>query len=111
MYGLFPLGKELSNRVHQQARIRVIFVTVNKEPLGQTVVTKEGSASMSISLLLEKLIEIERSIGVETDMTLRKQVIDAQDCLLSIQKEVVEKLCKDPHPAMRKPFPTSTYAA
>jgi hypothetical protein len=66
---------------------------------------------VNINILLGKLIEIERSIGIETDTTLRKQVLDAQDCLLGIQKEIVEKLRKEPRCAAFDPFPASRYAA
>ncbi len=66
---------------------------------------------MNINILLGKLIDIERSIGVETDTTLRNQVLDAQDYLLGIQKEIVEKLRKEPRRAAFEPFPSSRYAA
>jgi hypothetical protein len=66
---------------------------------------------MSVNILLEKLIEIERSIGVETDTTLRKQVLEAQDYVLEIQKEIVDKLRKEPRRIQMEPFPSSRYAA
>jgi hypothetical protein len=47
---------------------------------------------MSVAVLIDKLSEIERSIGVETDQTIRNQVIDAQDCALRVQAEIVEML-------------------
>ena len=37
---------------------------------------------MSASVLLQKLIEIERSIGIETPSTTRRRVLEAQDYLL-----------------------------
>jgi hypothetical protein len=37
---------------------------------------------VSASVLLQKLIEIERSIGVETSSTTRRRVLEAQDYLL-----------------------------
>jgi hypothetical protein len=64
-----------------------------------------------INILLQKLIEIEQSIGVETNMTLRKQVLDAQDCLLQMQKEIVENLLHRPKRFMRETEHSSTYAA
>jgi hypothetical protein len=64
-----------------------------------------------INILMEKLIEIERSIGVETNTTVRKQVLDAQDYLLGMQREIAEKLRKEPRRAGLEPFPTSRYAA
>jgi len=66
---------------------------------------------VNINILLGKLIEIEQSIGVETDTTVRKQVLDAQDYLLGIQKEIVEKLRGEPRRATFEPFPASRYAA
>jgi hypothetical protein len=66
---------------------------------------------VNINILLGKLIEIERSIGVETNTTLRQQVLDAQDYLLGIQKEIVDKLRKEPRRSGFEPFPASRYAA
>lgn len=66
---------------------------------------------MNINILLEKLIEIEQSIGVETNSTLRKQVLDMQDTLLAMQKEMVEQLRKEPRRFVFEAFPSSTYAA
>ncbi len=40
--------------------------------------------------LLNKLITIERSIGVVHNSTLRDMVEDAQDCVLEMQKETAE---------------------
>lgn len=37
---------------------------------------------MSSTILLEKLIEIERSIGVETECKIRRKVLEAQEYLL-----------------------------
>lgn len=41
---------------------------------------------MALKILLEKLIEIERSIGLDSDLALRRQVIEAQDYILAIQQ-------------------------
>jgi hypothetical protein len=51
---------------------------------------------VSVTALIEKLTDIERSIGVENNATIRFQVIDAQDCVLLIQKEIVEILGGEP---------------
>jgi len=55
---------------------------------------------MSLATLLDKLTEIELSIGIATDNVLRNMVLDAQDCVLSIQKTRVEDLLK----ASRRPL-------
>jgi hypothetical protein len=88
----------------------VIFVTVNKPPAGHPVSESRGPV-VSVHSLLQKLIEIEQSIGVETDTTLRKQVLDAQDYLLQMQKEIVENLRYRPRRFMPETEFTSTYAA
>ena len=49
-------------------------------------------AIISVAVLIDKLSEIERSIGAETDQTIRNQVIDAQDCALRVQAEIAEML-------------------
>jgi len=45
---------------------------------------------MNVRILLEKLIDIEQSINPEVDASLYRKVIDAQECALRIQKEIVE---------------------
>jgi hypothetical protein len=43
-----------------------------------------------ITVLIDKLTDIERSIGVETDFAIRSQVVAAQDCALRLQGEIAE---------------------
>jgi hypothetical protein len=50
---------------------------------------------MSPNLLLEQLLDIERSIGTETNAIVRRKVQDAEDSLLLLQKETVEYLRKE----------------
>ncbi len=45
---------------------------------------------MNLTVLLQKLIAIERSIGSANDAVTRSLVHDAQDCLLQMQKERAE---------------------
>ena len=47
---------------------------------------------LSITVLIDKLTEIERCIGVEGDLVIRNQLIDAQDCALRVQAEIAEML-------------------
>lgn len=47
---------------------------------------------MNCCPLLERLMEIERAIGVEDSATVRRMVIAAQECYLKMQKESVESL-------------------
>ena len=42
--------------------------------------------------LLDKLIQIQQAIGVETNFTVQKMLMEAQDCLLELEKERVENL-------------------
>jgi len=37
--------------------------------------------------LLDKLIQIERAIGVETNFTVKKMLMEAEECLLELEKE------------------------
>jgi hypothetical protein len=50
---------------------------------------------MNANVLLNQLLDIERSIGVETNAALRKKVQDAEDSLLRMQKEMAENLLKE----------------
>jgi hypothetical protein len=45
---------------------------------------------MNLSILLQKLIAIERSIGSTDNALIRSLVYDAQDCVLQMQKERAE---------------------
>ena len=51
---------------------------------------------VSVTALIDKLTDIELSIGIESHSTIRHQVIEAQDCALLIQREVAEILCGGP---------------
>lgn len=56
---------------------------------------------MALNILLEKLIEIERSIGHESQIALRRRVIEAQEFLLAIQQKqagpkIPARSAKDP---------------
>jgi hypothetical protein len=66
---------------------------------------------MNTTVLLQKLIEIERSIGVETNATIRNQVLDLQDHVLEMQKQTLESLRKQPARFGLEPFPSSSFAA
>jgi hypothetical protein len=46
----------------------------------------------TISDLIEKLIDIESSIGVKTNIAIRKQIVEAQDYALEMQREMNEVL-------------------
>jgi hypothetical protein len=45
--------------------------------------------------LLDKLIRIERAIGVESNLTVHKMLIEAEDCLLELAKERAESLRRE----------------
>lgn len=47
---------------------------------------------MNITVLLAKLIEVERSIGVESETMLRNRLYEVEDYALRMQKEMVEHL-------------------
>jgi hypothetical protein len=44
---------------------------------------------MNVTALLQKLIDIEKSIGRETDRAILDKVLDAECCLLQLQKEMI----------------------
>ena len=50
---------------------------------------------MNNTVLLQKLLLIERSIGVTDNDTLRQLVYEAEDCLLQIQKERAQSFILD----------------
>lgn len=47
---------------------------------------------MDTGMLIGKLLDIERALGVEDTAKLRSRVLDAQDCALWIQKQMIEDL-------------------
>ncbi len=50
---------------------------------------------MNLTILLQKLIAIERSVGVASNSALRNSLHDAQEYLLQTQKESVEGSWKE----------------
>jgi len=47
---------------------------------------------MDTGVLIGKLLDIERALGIEDTTTLRTRVIDAQECVLRMQKQLIEDL-------------------
>lgn len=45
--------------------------------------------------LLDKLIRIERAIGVQDNLTLQKMLMDAEESLLALEKERAQNLRRD----------------
>ncbi|HEX4029418.1 MAG TPA: hypothetical protein VHX20_03595 [Terracidiphilus sp.] len=43
-------------------------------------------------MLIGKLLDIERALGVEDTASLRTRVIDAQECVLRMQKQLIDDL-------------------
>ncbi len=50
---------------------------------------------MNQETLLDKLVRIEHAIGVESNHTVHKMLMEAEDCLLQMEKEMVDKLVKN----------------
>jgi hypothetical protein len=48
-----------------------------------------GENKRNFTVLLEKLITIEKSIGMDTPIAVRQLLIDAQDCVLQLHGELV----------------------
>jgi hypothetical protein len=60
---------------------------------------------MNHRLLLEKLIQIEQAIGVETNVAIHKMLLEAEDCLLQLEKEMVEHLLRiERSPVLDRPI-------
>lgn len=55
---------------------------------------------MNSAILLTKLIEIEQAIGVEELSKVRNMVIEAQECLLVMQRESLDRLLTRSKPAV-----------
>lgn len=51
---------------------------------------------MSTATLIQKLMNIECAIGVKDSTTIRAMLIDAQDSVLWLQKELVESFRAKP---------------
>jgi hypothetical protein len=59
---------------------------------------------MNHTLLLQKLIAVERAIGVASNNTVRDLVYDAEGYLLQMQREKVEALAARPERGARQRF-------
>jgi hypothetical protein len=66
---------------------------------------------MDWAALLTKLADLEGSIGVENNTTLRIKILDAQDCILAMQKKMVDNLRENSRRPAEDPFSPSRYAA
>jgi hypothetical protein len=53
----------------------------------------------SITVLLKKLIDVEESIGVQSNFVVRRKMHEAEDYALELQKELLETLL----PRLRTP--------
>jgi hypothetical protein len=51
---------------------------------------------VNTTILLQKLIDIEKSIGKETDRTILDKILDAENCVLDMQRELIESLRREP---------------
>lgn len=58
----------------------------------------------NLSTLIEKLTDIERSIGVESNYVLLSKVIDAHDCALRMQKDALGATRREPTQEVTKGF-------
>jgi len=47
---------------------------------------------VNVTIILRKLIDIEKSIGLETNAMILDKVFDAENCLLQMQSEMIESL-------------------
>jgi hypothetical protein len=47
---------------------------------------------MDTTVLLERLIDLERFIGVEPDAVIRRKLIDIEECILTMHEEATESL-------------------
>lgn len=52
----------------------------------------EARPAMKYLLVLERLLEIERALGVQDTPTVRSMVIEAQELILRLQKESIESV-------------------
>ncbi|HUN84768.1 MAG TPA: hypothetical protein VMU48_10330 [Terracidiphilus sp.] len=59
---------------------------------------------MDTTSLLQKLIEIEQAVDSEELATIRRMIIEAQECLLGFQKSALTRLCPVPK-ARQQPLP------
>ncbi len=66
---------------------------------------------MNHTLLLQKLIAIERAIGVASNNTIRNMVYESQSHLLKMQREAVEALPMRPRSEMAQRFQLLRQAA
>jgi hypothetical protein len=60
---------------------------------------------MDTTQIMEKLVNIERFLGVEPDSEIRRKVIDVEDCVLAMQEERAKSLRRRIVVATRNPAP------
>jgi hypothetical protein len=70
-----------------------------------------NTAPPNTTLLLDKLTQIERAVGVETNITVRLMILEAQDCLLEMQKAKAERLHRESRRSALEPLSLSRSVA
>ena len=73
-----------------------------REPVG---------ALLNVTILLQKLIEIEQSIGTHSDSEILDKIFDREDCLLRMQSEMIESLRHHPRRQVIQKIGGSSLAA
>jgi hypothetical protein len=86
-------GLNLASRPETRSRPRrpttqVTRITSQTADRSQTAYIEVGP--VNTILILEKLLDIDRAIGREDISAIRRKIIDAQDCILSMQKAQME---------------------
>jgi hypothetical protein len=56
----------------------------------------KAGPSVNTTILLQKLIDIEKSIGNETNRAILDKIFDAENCVLDMQRELIESLRREP---------------
>jgi hypothetical protein len=97
----------------------VILITSPTPVSGQNSPIKErikkervkGAPKMNSTVLLQKLLAIERSVGVASNSALRNRLQEAQDYVLQMQRERVEGFWKEPGPDAKQRLDISCRAS
>jgi hypothetical protein len=66
---------------------------------------------VNVTILLQKLIDIEQSIGTDSNSVILDKVFDAENCLLQMQREMIESLRYQPRHQVIQMITGSSLAA
>jgi hypothetical protein len=100
-----PKGNNILRKIEEWYLSEPRHITIGEASVKSVIV---GRPMKTITDLIEKLIDIEGSIGVKTNFAIRKLIVEAQDYALELQREMGEVLRSMSRQNVLQPIPAAS---